>query len=313
MNNNNDPAIRNTIKIFIKKLLKYELWAIALSFLSTFLIMVGLALAGYNLETFDRNIIVDWSTLIAYLGAFLIVFIRRDKKQIVTEIQHNHNKMTFSVFMKILAVFMMVAVAGSLVAEGIEALLNLFGYTMSEGVLDMVSTAATTLPLFIYANFMAPVIEEIIFRGEFLGSLKQYGKLFAIIISSLLFGVMHGNFMQIPNAFLVGLVLAYIAMEYSLKWAILIHIINNFVMVDILSTLIGFAPESMQVLLDRGVSLLMFGAGAVVVFIYRRQTKEYLLTNKTEKGHYHSAITTGLLLIYVAVYLAMSFMFITKS
>ena len=48
------------------------------------------------------------------------------------------------------------------------------------------------------------VIEEFVFRGLIMGSLRKYGDGFAVLISSALFGLVHGNFEQIPFAFLVG-------------------------------------------------------------------------------------------------------------
>ena len=63
---------------------------------------------------------------------------------------------------------------------------------------------------FIATAIVPALIEEFACRGIVLGVLKKYGQTFAIISSSLIFGIMHGNFEQIPFAVLVGLVLGYI-------------------------------------------------------------------------------------------------------
>lgn len=74
----------------------------------------------------------------------------------------------------------------------------------------------------------APVTEEFLFRGVLLKSLSRYGNLFAAVISSLLFGIMHGNFQQMPFAFMIGLVLSYLVLKTgSIQYAILLHLINN--------------------------------------------------------------------------------------
>ena len=76
------------------------------------------------------------------------------------------------------------------------------------------------------------LVEEFAFRGIILGSLKKFGESFAIMVSSILFGVMHCNFEQIPFAFLVGLALGFVCIKTSSIWpAVLIHAFNNFVSV----------------------------------------------------------------------------------
>ncbi len=76
------------------------------------------------------------------------------------------------------------------------------------------------------------LVEEFAFRGLVLGILRKFGDGFAILISSALFGLMHGNFEQMPFAFFVGLVLGYITIKTNSIWiAVVIHGANNFVSV----------------------------------------------------------------------------------
>lgn len=75
---------------------------------------------------------------------------------------------------------------------------------------------------------LAPVIEEIIYRGFILGSLRRCGDAVAIIVSALLFGLEHGNMAQLPYAFIYGLVLAYFVVKTnSLYTGIFLHVVNN--------------------------------------------------------------------------------------
>ena len=60
---------------------------------------------------------------------------------------------------------------------------------------------------------MAGVFEEILCRKQLLGAMRPYGNGFAIIISGLLFGIMHGNLIQSTYAFVVGIALGYIAIQ----------------------------------------------------------------------------------------------------
>ena len=82
-----------------------------------------------------------------------------------------------------------------------------------------------------YLVFVAVVpsfVEEYLFRGVILGALRKYGDGFAILISAIMFGIMHGNFVQIPFAFIGGLILGYITVySGSIIPAMIIHFMNN--------------------------------------------------------------------------------------
>ena len=72
------------------------------------------------------------------------------------------------------------------------------------------------------------LIEEFAVRGIALGILRKFGDNFAIITSSILFALMHRNFQQIPFAFLVGLVLAFITIKTNSIWiSVAVHAFNN--------------------------------------------------------------------------------------
>lgn len=74
------------------------------------------------------------------------------------------------------------------------------------------------------------LVEEFAFRGLVLGLLRRFGDVFAIFASSALFGILHGNFEQMPFAFLVGLVLAFVRIKTgSIVVPMAIHALNNFV------------------------------------------------------------------------------------
>ena len=81
----------------------------------------------------------------------------------------------------------------------------------------------------ISAICIAPVLEEIVFRGVLMTYLKKYGIKTAIIISSLFFGISHYNIYMVIPAFFIGIVLACVAYKYSLKYSVLLHILMNIV------------------------------------------------------------------------------------
>lgn len=84
---------------------------------------------------------------------------------------------------------------------------------------------------FISVVIMAPVLEELIVRGVILdGLLKRYNPLKAILLSSLIFGLMHLNPWQFLSAFIAGLYLGWIYYRIkSIIPCIMIHSVNNLI------------------------------------------------------------------------------------
>ena len=75
--------------------------------------------------------------------------------------------------------------------------------------------------------FVAPVLEEIVFRGVIMDNLKKYGIKTAIIINSIFFALSHYNTDMIIPAFFTGIIFSYVAYKYSIKYSILIHFFIN--------------------------------------------------------------------------------------
>lgn len=73
-----------------------------------------------------------------------------------------------------------------------------------------------------------PISEEFAFRGIILNKLRKYGDTFAILISALMFGLIHGNIVQIPFAFIIGLVAGFITVKTgSIIPAMITHFLVN--------------------------------------------------------------------------------------
>jgi membrane protease YdiL (CAAX protease family) len=79
----------------------------------------------------------------------------------------------------------------------------------------------------IYIIILGPVMEELIFRGAIMGRLRRFGDNLAIVISSLLFGFYHMMVAQIPFTVFIGFLLGYVAIRWSMRMSIVLHIIVN--------------------------------------------------------------------------------------
>lgn len=81
---------------------------------------------------------------------------------------------------------------------------------------------------FVLGSLLAPIGEELFFRGVILRRLSTVSQRFAIFVSALIFGMMHGNLLQTILGFGIGVVFAYTAVKTgSLILPIAGHIFIN--------------------------------------------------------------------------------------
>jgi membrane protease YdiL (CAAX protease family) len=82
---------------------------------------------------------------------------------------------------------------------------------------------------FMKVAVVAPIVEELIFRGLILkGFRRNYNPLKAVFMSALLFALFHLNLWQFPATFVLGLLLGWIMIRTNnILLAIIGHSINN--------------------------------------------------------------------------------------
>ena len=131
---------------------------------------------------------------------------------------------------------------------------------------------------FIVIAMVPAFCEEFLFRGAILTNLLPFGRGTAILISSLLFGIMHQNAEQILYAFGAGILLGLVYERTGSIWnCTLLHLVNNFIsytMIIASDKLGGFYPELMNVALEAALCMVGFVCLAVlaVVFSEKKQT-----------------------------------------
>ena len=244
----------------------------AWSFFQTLFTSVSYILAG-DLAAVEQALYdaaeSGWGYFLAAAIGLLILLLWKKPRFWKEEIWAKGRPMKVSDFFGILFVFLGGQLVSQIMVVALELILNLFGMTIAEGV-EALSVDPGNFSLFLYAGLLAPVTEEILFRGLIQRSLMPYGKKFAIFCSALTFGLFHGNLIQAPYAFLVGLVLGYVAYEYSIGWAMLLHMINNLLIADSLNRLTAGLPEETAALIIWGV-LIFFGVAGLIVLIRKRR------------------------------------------
>ncbi len=75
---------------------------------------------------------------------------------------------------------------------------------------------------------LAPILEELFFRGLILERLRRYGDIFAVLTSAMMFSLLHSSFQSFPSAFVSGLIFGLAAVwTGSFLAPVIIHALNN--------------------------------------------------------------------------------------
>ena len=116
------------------------------------------------------------------------------------------------------------------------------------------------------------LLEECAFRGFVLERLRPLGERFAVIVSALFFGLAHGNVVQIPFAFVLGLFFGFVLVRTgNIFLTIWLHFLNNGI-----SVLLDYArqvsPEyASSIHMTVFMLMLLAGVAATAVICLRRR------------------------------------------
>lgn len=128
------------------------------------------------------------------------------------------------------------------------------------------------------------LVEEFACRGIILGSLRKFGDSFSIICSAILFGLMHGNFEQMPFAFLVGLILGFITVKSGSMWiAVAVHAFNNLSSV-VLSYILPLMPVQLQNLLYIVLMTVYMISGFIGIVLLRNKKSDFFNFKKQDSN-----------------------------
>ncbi len=224
-----------------------------------------------NMDAIANN---AWGYIAAVIAGLVILQGWKGSDYWRQEIFAKEKNISFGTLLCLLCFCMGAQMLSTFWISGLELVMNLFGRSLMP-LLQSVAGESSSLSMFLYASVLAPISEEILFRGYILRSLRPYGKRFAVFGSALLFGLFHGNLLQAPYALVIGLILGYVTVEYSIWWAILIHGFNNLVLADLLTRLTMHLSDMALSILN----LVLFGGclilSLVILIAKRREIKAY--------------------------------------
>lgn len=243
-----------------------------------------------------------WGYIVAVAVGLALLFAWKGKAYWNEQICAKEKKMDVGSFFCLLAFVVSAQLLVQVLTPVLEWLLNKIGLS-AMAALEMATIDSNSVSMFLYVAFLGPFAEEVLFRGLVLRTLRPYGKGVAIVASALLFGLYHGNIVQIPYAFLVGLVLAYTTLEYSIFWAVVLHVFNNFVLADLMDRIGKLLPEGA---IDT-VFMVIVSVAALVALVIgicrRKEICAYVRENKTDKVAMRGFISSPVIWTFTGIML----------
>lgn len=123
---------------------------------------------------------------------------------------------------------MLCCIIANYIVSFIVYLLQAIGLDPTEFETPEPDSVITSIAIAIGTAIMPAICEEFAMRCCGIGLLRKHGKAFAVVSISLVFGLLHANFVQFVFATAVGLILGYITVKTnSIIPAVFIHMFNN--------------------------------------------------------------------------------------
>ena len=161
-----------------------------------------------------------------------------------------------------------------------------------------------------YACIVAPITEELFYRGFVMKAFSRVSQRFGIIMSALFFALGHGNISQFCLTLLMGLFMGYIDIKHnSVIPTIIVHLANN-VMVSVRSVVEMYASDVLD-MYDIIYSYALIAAaatGLVLLIIFCKRNTFPKATIKQQMRCKNLFLTSPAAIIALIIYAALMFM-----
>ena len=221
--------------------------------------------SGYLVQSICMNI------------AFVLVFVWHIRRVNKSEVLAKPDKNTW----KYVAICVVIGLATMFLLSGtlnyFQLLVDKLGLESPSVGFELNSVSSYLISLLALAVIPA-VCEEMIFRGVLVNALKHKGKVFAVVISSIMFSIFHFSPTQLIYPVCFGLILSIVYLRTNnILFPMLLHFINNALSLSIQYFSNGSGGEFVH-----SISTLIFAlitlAGWIVIMIY--MFKEFNHHNK---------------------------------
>jgi len=133
-------------------------------------------------------------------------------------------------FGSMLPLFALVVIATPCLGALLEPLTSLFPMSdLLRAAFEKMFDTSKPVDMFISVSILAPLCEELLCRGVICrGLLSRYKPWVAIVVSALIFAILHGNLQQGIAAFGLGIFMGWVYFKTHSLWStIAIHFVNN--------------------------------------------------------------------------------------
>lgn len=156
------------------------------------------------------------------------------------------------------------------ISAGINDVFEHYGYTTNVMDMDGVAVTGTGWAVMtVYTCIIAPITEEIFFRGMLLRVFSRTNQRFAVFATAFFFGLSHHNIPQFVLAFLLGTFLAHITLKHnSIIPAVIVHIFIN-----TMSTVMSYIEENAGFIFTSYLIIIMAVMGFFLFCLFRENDR----------------------------------------
>lgn len=195
----------------------------------------------------------------------------------------------------------------------VDNVLEAMGYPLEQGlsIINPTNWGSYFLAIFILA-IMPAIGEELMFRGMILQGLRsRFNDVVSVVLSALMFALMHANLQQLVYPFLLGLIMGWIALRTgSIISSIVVHFVNNFLVVtfSFIQNMTGFslslAGEWWLYVLAIALLAVTFGICYLIdCFYFKHKSREERekTSFKTSKFIYISLVVSVFVFLFMTI------------
>ena len=170
-----------------------------------------------------------------------------------------------------------VCLASNFVTDVFVNFMDSFGFELTSPEFEMPDDIFSRCVYAVAVAVVPALVEEFAFRGAVMQPLRKYGDGFAIVVSSVVFAVLHGNLIQAPFALISGIGMGYaVCVTNSIWTGVIIHFLNNFYSVVMSFMITDITNEDMlnKIYLLITLSLYAFSILGSVVFVILKKNRK---------------------------------------
>ncbi len=229
------------------------------------------AITGNNVSKILVGVLPNW--LISY--PLLVVLLRRKP----SEKPERHDLGFFELIMYIAISFGIVFCANLTGLGVVQVIQKISGYTLKNPT-DALLKDQNAMLLVVMVALIGPILEEIVFRKLLIDAIGRYNAGVAVIISGVVFGIIHSNISQFFYTFAFGLFLGFIYLKTGrLLYTIIMHVSVNLFFGTMSTILKRFTETELGTMIFGlyGLALITIAITGIVLFFVN--LKKFKLNN----------------------------------